>query len=121
MEFERFIINQMSDKRELLFRGARADDQNIDQYDDGEQVRTLRSTIGALKQVSNDLGTELDRQNALLDNMHQGINTSSAIISRLLEGMDKVYKATGLGPTTLTFLFAVGLVLFLWAYWKFYA
>ena len=111
----------MSEKREILFRGARADDPNIDQYDDNEQIRSLRETVGALKQVSTELGNEFDRQNKLLDNMHQGMTTSSLIINRLLEGVDKVYKATGLGPTTLTFLFTVGLVLFLWAYWKFYA
>ena len=108
-------------ERDLLFRGARTDDPMNDQYDDNEQIKSLRATVGALKQVSTELGNEFDRQNKLLDNMQSGMTTSSLIINRLLQGVDKVYQATGLGPTTLTFLFTVGLVLFLWAYWKFYA
>ena len=114
-------ILEMDDKRELLFRGAKAGENFNDQYDDTEDVNNLRTTIGALKQVSADMGNELERHNAMLDNMQEGMGAGQAILSKLLKGMDQVYQATGLSPTSLTFIFSFGVVIFLWAYWKFFA
>ncbi|EAY22374.1 SNARE domain containing protein [Trichomonas vaginalis G3] len=112
----------MSRKTDPIFRGNKqADPENplVDQFDD--QVDTLQQTIGALKQVSNALGEELERHNTLLDQMQNSFQKSEDLVNRLLSGVDEIFKKTGLSPTTLTFLFVLGVILFLWLYWKIFA
>lgn len=105
------------------YRGSRNNKYDesplVDQFDD--QVNTLQQTIGTLKQVSHALGDELEKHNALLDQMRESYLKSENLVKNLLQSVDQIFKATGLSPTTLTFLFAVGVVVFLWFYWKIYA
>ena len=112
----------MDDQREILFRGAnkRTDDYYQNQVFE-EQVGQLRQTVGVLKQVSNEIGFELERQNRFMDSLKDNLGKSNELVSKLLSNVNKLFEATGLSPTTLTFLFAVGVVLFLWFYFKLYA
>lgn len=101
------------DRRNLLNED---DIDSLTSYND--RVNQLRSSVKTLHMVSDEIGKEIDKQNRILDSLADGILKGQNVINKLLMGVDNLFKNTEFSPMTMTFLFTIFVIIFLWIYYK---
>ena len=92
-----------------------------DQFDLNNEVEEMLSTVNVIGQVSKAIGEEIDAQNRFIAEMGNRYQQGLDAIQNLLGGMKRVFASSGMSPMTMTMLFVIAVILFLWIYWKIYA
>ena len=86
-----------------------------------QDIKDLHQTIQAVGYISDEMGNEIRKQNELLDRLtlqyQEGVNA----LQRLNEKLKKIFGMSNYSPMTLMFFFTIGVIIFLWFYWKFMA
>ena len=89
-----------------------------DQFDVDSEINEMLGTVKVLGQVSKAIGEEIEDQNRLLAQMSARYQQASAVIRNVVDSVKRLLTVAGMSPMTLTMLFVVGVVVFLWFYWK---
>lgn len=90
----------------------------VDQFDINDDVEEILSEVKILDQVSKAIGKELEEQNKLAAQMNGNYQAALNVVQNLMGNIRKLAGAAGISPMTLTLLFVIGVVIFLWIYWK---
>lgn len=92
-----------------------------DQFDMNNEVENMMETVKVIGEVSKAIGEEIDAQNRFIAEMNQRYEQGLNALSNLLDGMKRLAVSSGVSPMTMTMLFVLAVILFLWLYWKFNA
>ena len=92
-----------------------------DQFDMNNEVENMMETVKVIGEVSKAIGEEIDAQNRFIADMKQRYEKGLNALSNLLDGMKRLAVSSGVSPMTMTMLFVLAVILFLWLYWKFNA
>ena len=92
-----------------------------DQFDMNNEVENMMETVKVIGEVSKAIGEEIDAQNRFIADMNQRYEQGLNALSNLLDGMKRLAVSSGVSPMTMTMLFVLAVILFLWLYWKFNA
>lgn len=92
-----------------------------DQFDMNNEVENMMETVKVIGEVSKAIGDEIDAQNRFIAEMNQRYEQGLNALSNLLDGMKRLAVSSGVSPMTMTMLFVLAVILFLWLYWKFNA
>ena len=83
-----------------------------------KDIKDLHQTIKTVGYISEEMGNEIRKQNELLDRHTIQYQRGVSALQDLNEKLKKIFGMTNYSPMTLMFFFTIGVIVFLWIYWK---